>query len=96
MSISAATIDRLLSPLRRVYGKKGLATTESGSLLKKAYSCEDQSVERTKAWFFRDRQGPPIVARLWQRCLSLPSTAGIFIPGGRRNALFRAKAKKGF
>lgn len=35
LSISAATIDRLLSPLRRVYKKKGMATTKPGSLLKK-------------------------------------------------------------
>lgn len=35
LSISAATIDRLLSPLRSRYTKKGLATTKPGSLLKK-------------------------------------------------------------
>jgi len=33
--ISAATIDRFLAPLRSRYTKKGLATTKSGSLLKK-------------------------------------------------------------
>jgi hypothetical protein len=33
--ISAATIDRLLTPLRSRYTKKGLATTKPGSLLKK-------------------------------------------------------------
>jgi hypothetical protein len=35
LRISAATIDRLLSPLRSRYTKKGLATTKPGSLLKK-------------------------------------------------------------
>jgi hypothetical protein len=35
LSISAATIDRLLGPLRRNYTKTGLATTRPGSLLKK-------------------------------------------------------------
>lgn len=35
LTISAATIDRLLSPLRSRYSKKGLATTKPGSLLKK-------------------------------------------------------------
>jgi hypothetical protein len=35
LSISAATIDRLLAPLRRRYSKAGLATTRPGSLLKK-------------------------------------------------------------
>jgi len=34
-TISAATIDRLLTPLRSRYLKKGLATTKPGSLLKK-------------------------------------------------------------
>ena len=33
--ISAATIDRLLAPYRRRHGKKGIATTKPGSLLKK-------------------------------------------------------------
>lgn len=35
LRISAATIDRLLAPLRFRYTKKGLATTKPGSLLKK-------------------------------------------------------------
>lgn len=35
LRISAATIDRLLTPLRSRYTKKGLATTKPGSLLKK-------------------------------------------------------------
>jgi len=35
MDISAATIDRLLGPLRSRYSKLGLATTKPGSLLKK-------------------------------------------------------------
>jgi len=35
LMISAATIDRLLTPLRSRYTKKGLATTKPGSLLKK-------------------------------------------------------------
>jgi hypothetical protein len=35
LTISAATIDRLLTPLRSRYTKKGLATTKPGSLLKK-------------------------------------------------------------
>jgi hypothetical protein len=35
LNISAATIDRLLKPLRSRYTKKGLATTKPGSLLKK-------------------------------------------------------------
>ncbi len=35
LSISPATIDRLLKPHRHRYGKKGLATTKPGSLLKK-------------------------------------------------------------
>lgn len=35
LAISAATIDRLLAPLRSRYTKKGLATTKPGSLLKK-------------------------------------------------------------
>jgi hypothetical protein len=35
LTISAATIDRLLTPLRSRYAKKGLATTKPGSLLKK-------------------------------------------------------------
>jgi len=35
LRISAATIDRLLTPLRSHYTKKGLATTKPGSLLKK-------------------------------------------------------------
>ena len=35
MDISAATIDRLLRPLRSRYSKLGLATTKPGSLLKK-------------------------------------------------------------
>jgi hypothetical protein len=35
LRISAATIDRLLAPLRSRYTKKGLATTKPGSLLKK-------------------------------------------------------------
>ena len=35
LTISAATIDRLLTPLRSRYLKKGLATTKPGSLLKK-------------------------------------------------------------
>lgn len=34
-TISAATIDRLLAPLRRLHTKRGLATTKPGSLLKK-------------------------------------------------------------
>lgn len=34
-TISAATIDRLLAPLRRRYTKRGLATTRPGSLIKK-------------------------------------------------------------
>jgi hypothetical protein len=34
-TISAATIDRLLQPMRRTYCKLGLATTKPGSLLKK-------------------------------------------------------------
>jgi len=33
-SISAATIDRLLAPVRRCYTQRGLATTKPGSLLK--------------------------------------------------------------
>jgi hypothetical protein len=35
LAISAATIDRLLAPLRSRYTKKGLATTKPGSLLKR-------------------------------------------------------------
>jgi hypothetical protein len=35
LAISAASIDRLLAPLRSRYTKKGLATTKPGSLLKK-------------------------------------------------------------
>lgn len=34
-SISAATIDRILSPYRKKLGKKGISTTKSGTLLKK-------------------------------------------------------------
>ena len=34
-TISAATIDRLLAPVRRLHTKRGLATTKPGSLLKK-------------------------------------------------------------
>lgn len=34
-SVSAATIDRLLAPLRHLYCKRGLTTTKPGSLIKK-------------------------------------------------------------
>ena len=44
LAISAATIDRLMSPVRPKYTKRGLATTKPGSILKK------QIPVKTKQW----------------------------------------------
>lgn len=69
LRISAATIDRLLAPLRRRYTKAGLATTRPGSLLKKHIPI------RTNQW---DEQTPGFLeADTVAHCGS--SMAGMFV-----------------
>lgn len=49
--ISAATIDRLLAPVRSKYTKLGLATTKPGSLLKKHIPINTDQWDQTKPGF---------------------------------------------
>jgi hypothetical protein len=49
--ISAATIDRLLTPVRSKYTKLGLATTKPGSLLKKHIPINTDQWDQTKPGF---------------------------------------------
>jgi len=49
--ISASSIDRLLKPIRSRYGKKGLATTKPGSLIKKKVPIRTNQWDETRCGF---------------------------------------------
>lgn len=51
LSISPATIDRLLKPMRAKYNKIGLATTKPGSILKKHIPIKTNQWDETKPGF---------------------------------------------
>lgn len=51
LTISPATIDRLMSPIRSKYQKQGLATTKPGSLLKKHIPIKTNQWDETRPGF---------------------------------------------
>jgi len=69
LTISAATIDRLMASVRSTYSKQGLTTTKPGSLLKK------QIPVKTNQW--DERQPGFLEADAIAHCGSL--TAGMFV-----------------
>jgi hypothetical protein len=50
-AISASTIDRILEPIRKKYGKLGLATTKPGSLIKKQVPIKTNQWDESKPGF---------------------------------------------